>query len=127
MGEVIGEVAGPYKVAAGLFGNKIRKAGASAWGAADLGTSRLLPRMLAGATESAVVEGGKASLQQEGDVISSAADGFITGGVSEGVVGGAMKAGREGLERKLRLRRSSGWSLRICQCRQPSLVLTPTL
>jgi len=85
-GELAGEVAGPYRTVAGLFGNTIRRG------------RGVVPRMVAGGTEAAVVEGGKASLQQEGDVISATWDGFLMGGLSEGVIGGAMKGGRKGLE-----------------------------
>jgi hypothetical protein len=91
VGEFVGEIAGPYKAARGLFGRHIVGA-ANKWGR----------RVLAGAAEAGAVEGGKALFDEDKNVLSQAATGFTIGAIAETIVAGAVGGGRMGIERLIK-------------------------
>ena len=116
-GELIGEIAGPYKTARGLFGKKL------------MGTSKTWGRrLLAGSAEAGAVEGGKAIFDSEKNVLSSAAVGFFVGGLGEGAVSGVVGAGRYGIDKLIKPGAGEKIATRVVDwLRERDLPVVPTI
>tara|TARA_R110002051_G_scaffold4429_2_gene23569 strand:- start:1192 stop:3714 length:2523 start_codon:yes stop_codon:yes gene_type:complete len=90
-GQLIAEVAGPYRLMRGLFGAKMAPKGAT-WAR----------RALAGGSEAAAVEGSKGLIDDKKTVLESAAIGFLGGVASEAVVAGSVGAARMAADRLIK-------------------------